>query len=256
VPSVSVLVAAHPGHELRIHGWLEREQPDVFVLTDGSGGSGRSRLASTEEVLLRAGARPGSVFGRFRDRDFYEVMLEGRVEVVTDLARELAEALIERRVETVVADGIEGFNPSHDLCRLVADAAVRIASRRTGRAVSSYDYLLEGRPDACRGNGSGSLRFELDDEALERKLAAARAYPEMRLEIESAFGRHGEAAFRVECLRPADPEADVESLVGQPPYYESYGEGQVAAGRYPRVLRFREHFLPLARALRELGRTA
>jgi hypothetical protein len=256
VPPAPVLVAAHPGHELRLHGWLERERPEVFVLTDGSGSDGASRLASTAAVLLRAGARPGSVFGRFRDRELYDVMMEGRIEVVTELARELAEALVERGAETVVADGIEGFNPSHDLCRLVADAAVRIASRRSGRAMSSYDYLLEGRPDACLGNGSGSLRFELDDEALERKLAAARSYPEMRLEVERAFELHGSGAFRFECLRLADPEADVESLVVEPPFYESYGERQVAAGHYPRVLRFREHFLPLARALRELGRSA
>jgi hypothetical protein len=57
-------------------------------------------------------------------------------------------------------------------------------------------------------------------------------------------------------LRPAAPQADIEALIEEPPYYESYGERQVAAGRYPRVLRFREHFLPVSRALRELGRTA
>jgi hypothetical protein len=254
--SVAALVVAHPGHELRVFGWLERERPEVFVLTDGSGSGGRSRVSSTLEVLRRAGARPGSLFGRFSDRELYEVILEGRIEVLTGLAGELAEALIERGVDTVAADALEGFNPSHDLCRLLADAAVALAHRRTGRAVASYSFLLEGRPDACLGNGSGSLRLELEDGALERKLAAARSYPEMASEVARALERHGAGAFRVECLRPADPAADVEALVEEPPYYETYGERQVAAGRYPRVLRFREHFLPLARALREFGRTA
>ncbi|HKH43617.1 MAG TPA: hypothetical protein VKM72_03040 [Thermoanaerobaculia bacterium] len=255
--SVAALVVAHPGHELRVFGWLERERPEVFVLTDGSGNGGLSRVPSTEEVLRRVGARPGSVFGRFSDRDLYEVILEGRIEVLTRLAGELADALIERGVETVAADAIEGFNPSHDVCRLLTDTAVSLARRRTGRAIASYEFLLEGRPDACHRNGSsGSLCLELEDGALERKLAAARSYPEMAYEVDRAFERHGAGAFRVECLRPADPEADVEALVEQPPFYETYGERQVAAGRYPRVLRFREHFLPLARALRELGRTA
>jgi len=254
--SIAALVIAHPGHELRVYGWLERERPEVFVLTDGSGNGGQSRVPSTAEVLRGVGARPGSVFGRFSDRDLYEVMLEGRIEILTRLAGELADALIEQGVETVAADAIEGFNPSHDICRLLTDTAVLLARRRTGRAIASYEFLLEGRPDACRGNGSGSLLIELEDGALERKLAAARSYPEMAYEVERAFERHGAGAFRVECLRPADPEADVETLVEEPPYYETYGERQVAAGRYPRVLRFREHFLPLARALRELGRTA
>jgi hypothetical protein len=255
LPSVAALVIAHPGHELRIYGWLERERPEVFVLTDGSGSAGQSRLSSTVELLRRAGARPGSLFGRFGDRELYEVILEGRIEVLTGLARELAEALIERGVDTVAADAIEGFNPSHDVCRLLTDAAVALARRRTGRAIASYDFLLEGRPDADLGNSSGFLRLELEAGALERKLAAARSYPEMAHEVERALERHGAAAFRVECLRAADPEVDVETLVEEPPYYEAYGERQVAAGRYSRVLRFREHFLPLARALRELGRT-
>ena len=35
------LFVAHPGHELCVHGWLEIARPKVFVLTDGSGRSGR-----------------------------------------------------------------------------------------------------------------------------------------------------------------------------------------------------------------------
>src|SRR3954454_11266423 len=109
-----VLVVAHPGHELRVYGWLERERPEVFVLTDGSGSSGQSRVSSTVETLRRAGARPGSVFGRFSDRELYEVVLEGRTAVFTELARELAGAFVERGVEVVAADALEGYNPSHD----------------------------------------------------------------------------------------------------------------------------------------------
>ena len=32
----------------------------------------------------------------------------------------------------VVADSAEGYNPAHDVCRLVADAAVRTARWRGG----------------------------------------------------------------------------------------------------------------------------
>jgi hypothetical protein len=147
------------------------------VLTDGSGSSGQSRVSSTAEVLHRASARPGSVFGRFSDRTLYEVILEGRIEVLASLVREIAGSLIERSVETVVADAIEGFNPSHDLCRLLAGSAVLQARRRIGRAIASYEILLDSRPDAGRGNGS--LCLELEEGALERKLATARSYPEM-----------------------------------------------------------------------------
>jgi hypothetical protein len=248
----SALLVAHPGHELRVHGWLERERPLVLVLTDGSGHVGVSRLPSTCEVLRRAGARPGPVLGRFSDRALYEVILGGRISVLTALAEEIAEALAEETVDRVVCDAIEGFNPSHDLCCLVAATAMAITARRTRRSPILYDFLLEGRPDGAVR--AGDLRLELDAAELERKLVAAREYPEMAGEVERAFQRHGVEPFRVECLRRVDPKVVVEDLVTDPPFYEIHGERQVAAGYYPTVLRFREHFLPVAHALRELGR--
>jgi hypothetical protein len=253
----AALIVAHPGHELRVHGWLERARPLVFVLTDGSGHTGQSRLASTAEVLRRAGARPGCVFGRFSDRALYEALIDRDLETLQGVARELADALVAAGAEHVAGDAIEGFNPGHDLCRVLADAAVALAGHRLGRPIASHDFLLDGRPDAVPGElPPGSIRLDLDDGEVERKLAAAAGYPEMREEVERNLAEHGAAAFRSECFRPAHPQADLERFLDDPPWYESHGERQVAAGHYDRVLRFREHFLPMARALRELGHPA
>jgi hypothetical protein len=256
----TALVIAHPGHELRVYGWLERERPEVLVLTDGSGHGETSRLASTAGVLERAGARPGPVFGRFSDREMYRVLLEGDVAELERVVHELAAALTARNVTQVACDAIEGYNPSHDLCRVLTDAAAAIAGRRIGRTIRIFDYLLEAPPDGGAESPSSStsaeaIRLELHDGALARKLDAARSYPEMAFEVERNLGQHGAAAFAVECLRPADPDFDLEALFPEPPFYEVYGERQVAAGHYRSVLRFHEHFLPIARALRELGRT-
>jgi hypothetical protein len=257
----TALVIAHPGHELRVYGWLERERPEVLVLTDGSGHGETSRLTSTAAVLERAGARPGPVFGRFSDREMYRILLERDVAELALVVHELAAALAASNVTQVACDAIEGYNPSHDICRVVTDAAAAIARRRTGRAIAVYDFLLEGRPGGCAESSSSwtseeSIRLELRDEALARKLEAARSYPEMAFEVERSLDRHGAAAFAVESLRPADPDLDLEALFPEPPFYEVYGERQVAAGHYRSVVRFREHFLPIARALCELGRTA
>jgi hypothetical protein len=72
----AALIVAHPGHEVVLHGWLERARPSVFALTDGSGQLGRSRLDSTSAVLARAGAATGSIYGRFSDSEIYEAVLE------------------------------------------------------------------------------------------------------------------------------------------------------------------------------------
>ena len=63
------LIVAHPGHELRVHGWLEAVQPTVYVLTDGSGRASQSRLASTMRLLQQARAQRGAIYGRFSDRE-------------------------------------------------------------------------------------------------------------------------------------------------------------------------------------------
>jgi hypothetical protein len=236
---------------------LEQAQPTVFVLTDGSGHGRGSRLASTEKLLRGAGATPGSIFGRFADREIYRLLLDGDTAPLEDLARELAAAFVAAGVDVVAADALEGYNPGHDLCRVLTDAAVALACRQTGRPIASYEFPLSGPPDACPAAlRSTALRLTLDDLALARKLAAADAYPEMAEEVERALAGQGEEPFRLECLRPVDPEAGLAGIVaraGSPPFYESYGERQVAAGHYRDVLRLEEHFLPVARALIELG---
>jgi hypothetical protein len=74
----SMLVVGHPGHELRVYGWLTSARPIVQVLTDGSGSEGHSRIDSTTTVLDGAAARPGSVYGRMTDREIYRLILAGR----------------------------------------------------------------------------------------------------------------------------------------------------------------------------------
>src|SRR5260370_411620 len=71
----AALVIAHPGHELRVHHWLERARPVTFVLTDGSGHTDRSRLAATTAILERAGATRGAIYGAMSDRELYQAIL-------------------------------------------------------------------------------------------------------------------------------------------------------------------------------------
>ncbi|HEV7671338.1 MAG TPA: hypothetical protein VGS22_22700 [Thermoanaerobaculia bacterium] len=246
-PTSAALVVAHPGHELRVHGWLERARPIVFVLTDGSG-RGASRLESTTRLLAAAGATPGSIYGRFSDREIYSALLAGETERFVEVAAELAEALREAGIQIVAGDALEGFNPGHDLCRLLIDAAVaRLA--RDGRAVRNLQFPLEEHPTAETGeNGPTDLALDLDDPAFARKLAAARSYPEMAGEVEAALARFGPAAFRREHLAAA-VTPPLAALYEQTPFFERHGERRVAEGHYRAVLRGREHLVPVASAL-------
>jgi hypothetical protein len=112
----AALIIGHPGHELRIHHWVETARPLTFVLTDGSGRGQQSRLPSTSNVLRAAGAKPAPIFGRWTDAQAYEILLSGNLAALAGLTKELGEALVANEIQAVVADAMEGFNPTHDLC--------------------------------------------------------------------------------------------------------------------------------------------
>lgn len=269
----AAVVVAHPGHEVRVHGWLERETPLVFVLTDGAGRAGRPRIASTAEYLKRFGMKPGCVFARFTDAEVYRLALARDFDPFLRLSEELAEAFVGARVGRVAGDAAEGYTTSHDIARLVTNAAVEMASRASGRAIANYDFTLAQRPDHCpEPLRAEAVWLRLDEEAFARKLAAAfEFYPELAAETRATLrGESYDAAvdyfklnddehaatdlsgldmFRVECLRPVrhgDGRFETE-----PPFYETYAEEKVAKGIYERVIRYSEHIRPLADALAE-----
>jgi AcrR family transcriptional regulator len=249
----SVLIIGHPAHELRVHGWLEAEKPTVFVITDGSGGAGESRIGSTTRILEAAGARRASIYGRYSDRQIYAAILDARYEILFEMVDEIADSLADLRPELVAGDAVEDYNPTHDACRLIINAALEKLRITTGQRPRNYDFLLVGKPDSCPEDVKDeAIWLHLDDAALCRKIDAARTYPEIVADVEEMITKTGGVEpFRTECLRP------VKNLWMQPrpstwtPYYEEYGAKQVAAGRYDRLLRYCEHVLPLSDALRE-----
>jgi hypothetical protein len=218
----------------------------VCVLTDGSGRSGASRLPSTRALLESLGAAPGPIFGALSDADAYAALLGRRADAFVDFADRLADCLQRENIRYVVGDSAEGYNPMHDACRLVLNAAVALASHR-GAHVANFEFSLVDAPAA--GDGNGALALRLSDAQLESKLESARRYTDLAEDVEEAMGKFGAEGFRVELLRPAAPGAPHDGLLDTPPFYERHGERRVADGKYGQVLRRHAHVLPLARAL-------
>jgi hypothetical protein len=185
----AALVVAHPSHELRIHGWLQRSLPRVFVLTDGSGRAGKPRLESTTGVLEQLGIQSGSIYGRFSDREVYDAFLRGNFSLFISTVAELAEQLLDYEIDQVVADSAEGYSPTHDACRLLTDAAVAIVARRRERPIKSFDFAVVAPPEErCNLINDQATWLELNDEEFKLKLDAARNYnAELALDVEAAM---------------------------------------------------------------------
>ena len=245
----TALVIGHPGHELLVHGWLEVARPIVFVFTDGSGRSNQSRLDSTTTILRQTGAKPGRIYGRLTDAAGYAAILNHDFDLFVGIGDELCEAFMAEGIDFVAGDALEGYNPMHDVCRLVINAAATVAGQVRGRRVENFKFSLTGEPGALHASpAADEICRRLDDDAFARKMAAAKGYAELAGEVHATLERTSTDALRVECLHPVDHGPGHYSW-DQPPFYELYGEQQVAAGYYHQVLRYSEHIAPLAEAL-------
>jgi hypothetical protein len=234
----AALLIAHPGHELRIHGWLEKARPLVFIITDGSGATGVARISKSADVLRAAGCRCGSAFGRFTDVNVYDFILQCDVEPLVSMTREIAMSLADAEVEYAVGDAGEFYNPVHDLSGVILSLAIEYARRLTHREIHQFEFAVVNSP---RERAPNDIVVNLDEAALRRKIDAALRYDELQGQAEEDIRRNGLEAFRSERLHFLDRAATRPEPSGTP-YYEKRGEEQVAAGRYVEVLRYRPHF--------------
>jgi len=224
----------------------------MCCLTDGSGLLETPRMESATRLLAKVGASHGTLFGRASDKQVYRHILDGRAGFFAGMVDELAQAWITAEIEMVAGDAAEGFNPTHDLCRWIVDAAVDRVKHLTGRQLVNYEFLLEARPDACPAHWRESaVWLPLDEKAIERKMAAAFDYPELKPEVEMALKHFGVKAFALECLYPSNIQHMMDLWERELPIYERHGRQRVGEGHYQTPIYYREHVLPIVQAIRE-----
>lgn len=227
---------AHPGHELKIHHFMETVHPVAHVLTDGSGGAKVSRLASTSEVLSQTDCRPGEVYGHYTDRELYRRLLSGDLRFFTELFELLRRSVAQQDVRRIVCDGFEWYNPIHDLANVLA----RCVAESTNAEL--YDFAVIA--PTPRG---GAIELQLDPAAMQRKRKAAEAYEALADEVAPFADKEHDWAR--ESFQRRGRLAELPVWSGEKPFYEQFGEDRVAEGRYTTPIRYGQHVLPIFQAL-------
>ena len=233
----NVLILAHPGHELRIHHWLEIAKPKVYLLTDGSGGRQSARTEYSRRIVEAAGATPGSVFGEISDAAWYNALLAGDLTFFLDaLARIRADIGRAGEVQ-VVSDAVDGYNPVHDLA-FVFGSALNRSLQRTSK----------GRQQLCSAAvpdvpGTLRLEIELDRAAQARKKTAIENYVPLADEARLILARDPDCLKR-ERLITQDPD-----WTEQAPEWERIGRDRVSKGLYDRCIKYKDHLRPIVRLL-------
>lgn len=238
----ALLLHAHPGHELRLFGWMERYRPTLFLMTDGSGG-GASRTHHSSETALRAGARIGSAFGAAPDRDWYAAILNADTTMFEKMVDALVQSAAAQDSVLIVSDAVDGYNPMHDLCEAVAATAASTL-RRQGRNATH----LVARAVSGGDNGDIITDIRLNDEAQARKQAAIDAYTPLAEEVRRLLEEEPGALASEQLRRPA-----FEWPTRWSPSWESVGASRVATNKYVQRIEYARHIRPLALALLSKG---
>lgn len=200
---------------------------------------------------MQLGCEIGEIFGPISDAGIYRAILEGNDSFFVGLVDRIADSFSTHDIDMVAGDAAEGFNPTHDLCRAVINAAVLKAQRQSGKSIHNLEFTLtEWERNAPEQHHDHLCwHFTLSDSLLQAKISAAEGYVELKDEVHEALAHRGQEYFRVECLRAASSHELLPQAVCTKPLYETWGEQRVENGEYQNVIRLKEHVLPIMTAV-------
>jgi hypothetical protein len=233
-----VLIVAHPGHELRLFNWMERERPLVFILSDGSGGAQRSRLDYSVSTIRAAGATVIAGCGQRSDREWYAAILAGDSSAFMKTADAIAAAALTAHAPLVVSDAADGYNPLHDLCQAIGSA---VTTRITSDA-RPPTFLVS--PATAKAMGTLSIEWKLENEARQRKHLAVSAYAPLAQEAAQLLAEEPDALYTERFLVPTFSWPE-----NWTPEWEAFGRKRVNEGRFAVPITYRDHVLPIAKIL-------
>jgi hypothetical protein len=229
----NVLILAHPGHELRIHHWLEINKPRVYLLTDGSGGKEQSRTHYSEQIIQQTGSARGSVFGDISDKVWYKALTDSDFGFIRSILEAIEADLPDAESYQIVADAVDGYNPVHDLASAMGVALQR---RLEVRGKLAKLYFSAAVPSA---RGKTVLDLVLDHAAKGRKLKALAHYTPLAEEARRIL-EQDETAINREYIIQQDTDWSDLAI----PQWEEIGSQRVAAGTYQSCLTAKDHFQP------------
>lgn len=193
------LSIAHPGHELRMHGFLEMARPYTFILTDNSEEKGQDLMWDTIKVIDRATKQGMSLNpAQLKNPDLrkaLKVSLKESAEkkehikdsqIQYDLVNRhidffryyvdfMVENLIKYDITHLACDASEDYHPVHEIVRMIAELAVTRMKNVEGKDIALYDFALSRPYDESLTEDC--VKMELDEDMLDRKLKALVNYP-------------------------------------------------------------------------------
>ncbi|WP_378175942.1 hypothetical protein [Aquimarina sp. SS2-1] len=248
----TLLFIGHPGHELLAHKFLSVYKPDVVFLTMGSGSNDSPRIQQSIDLIESLGLNVYYPFEPFTDRQIYDLILSHSVDSFHSVKSALKEFIVSHNIEMIVGDALEGFNPSHDVCRYLINATVFDLKDKV--LLKNYDFFQEDvRMNRSASKKPEDITLELDETELQNKMAASLNYPEIKLEVDKFVEHYGVEFFNIEYFRKVNDPLKIKNWNTEFPFYEEFGRKRIKEGTYSELISFKEHMEPLAKKIFQLG---
>jgi hypothetical protein len=245
-----IALLAHPGHELLVSQLLQDCSATVAWLSDGSGGTQRSRNSFTRSLLEGCGCPADPVAGFAPDRLLYQAIMDRRLEIFDPVVDALEASINDLRPSTIIVDPMEYFNPLHDLANTIADILIARASRR-GMPICKLVYANEYPEQFDRKDATVERTLSVAE--LDQKMQRLEAYVPLhqewqRMQSAGKLGDMGTERLFPDAVRLADIATPIGTRF-KTAHYEDYGRLAVSKGVYKDCLTFADHALPFAKAM-------
>jgi hypothetical protein len=249
----TLAVFSHPNHEIAVYGLLRRARPRVVFLTDGGGGD---RLAQTGDGLRAAGifSTRISYFGSTEEA-FYRAILEKNAAFFHIAAARLADIIKEEAPGQILCDGVEYYNPIHDIALPIVLLATRKADTSAPVFAVPLVYQAAGSPESyvfqrsLPEQRSREQSVSLEEEEGRVKRAVLKSVYTALTQQMGFPAEVVDQCCRVERvvvpaaspLAPVDPHCVIR--------YDRRGDEARRAGQVDKAITYEGHFLPLVREL-------
>lgn len=282
----AAIAISQAGHEIALHGLIEKTKPYIFIMTDGSGKNRGSRMVWMHKYLVSVypdnlkdmynimvhGNREGE--DRYiKARQVYEEILLKRVAFFAHYTGTMAEGLVRKKIDYIVTEAVEGNDPIQDLCAIMTEVAVKLVEEKTGKKIDIYQFNLT-RP-INTDISDKSIHLQLSPEAIiyKSKLLAyyqgsifedfkanvsvdmnhinkMKEMPKGDAEVAALLQTMDIPFFKEEYLNPYS-YVDFEDK----PTYEVNAENIITEGIPTSVISYKEHIKPLKEMLEKVALT-
>ncbi|MGZ4808629.1 MAG: hypothetical protein ACXVH7_06385 [Thermoanaerobaculia bacterium] len=252
-PAVSrLIVTGHPNHELAIFGFLQRTRPRLLFLTDGGS---QARIDESQQALQSVGLLDDATFLGWSEQTLYDALLSGDMAVIGRLVTEVRRAMRACRLQQVVCESIELYNPLHDITLPIVMAAaaglseIEIVEFPLIAQVPAPDerYRVQRFPA-----GRHRVHLSLEGSELAAKLHARDHYfVSLRRTMSDVLDSVSAETAGVEFFAPATDELPIPGR-DHALRYERRGRLLHDQGKVDEVITFSDHFVPVVQALRAL----